>query len=78
MQKVNLIIEIFKSFKVFGNHAKNLTIYFQPLFTRNWEVHMKFKVHGQGTRLFGDGFAFWYTKDRSILGMYGFILLCVE
>ena len=31
---------------------------------------MKFKVHGQGTRLFGDGFAFWYTKDKSTLGIH--------
>ena len=45
----------------------------KPLFTRNWEVHIKFKVHGQGTRLFGDGWAFWYTRDRSHLGEFIFI-----
>ncbi|KAJ8050587.1 Vesicular integral-membrane protein VIP36 [Holothuria leucospilota] len=30
----------------------------------NWELHVQFKVHGQGRTLFGDGFALWYTKDR--------------
>ncbi|KAK3704835.1 hypothetical protein QZH41_016150 [Actinostola sp. cb2023] len=24
-----------------------------------------FKVHGQGTSMFGDGFAFWYARERS-------------
>mmetsp|Transcript_12137 Transcript_12137/g.31184 ORF Transcript_12137/g.31184 Transcript_12137/m.31184 type:complete len:333 (+) Transcript_12137:34-1032(+) len=26
-----------------------------------WEVHMTFNVNGQGTTLYGDGFAMWYT-----------------
>lgn len=39
-----------------------------PLFAQNWEIHLKFKVHGQGTRLFGDGFAFWYTRGRAEIG----------
>ncbi|CAH1782750.1 unnamed protein product [Owenia fusiformis] len=34
----------------------------------NWELHVHFKVHGGGTSLFGDGFAIWYTKERSQLG----------
>lgn len=37
---------------------------FQPCLTKNWEVHVTFKVHGKGTELFGDGFAIWYTKER--------------
>lgn len=32
--------------------------------TRNWELHVTFKVHGKGSELFGDGFAIWYTKER--------------
>jgi mannose-binding lectin 2 len=35
---------------------------------RNWEVQVQFHVHGSGKTLFGDGFAMWYTKDRSELG----------
>ena len=37
---------------------------------RNWELHVQFKVHGQGKNLFGDGFAIWYAKDKSQLGNY--------
>eukprot|EP00912_Choanoflagellata_sp_UC4_P000601 UC4_evm2s373 len=33
-----------------------------------WEATFKFAATGQGTRLFGDGFAFWYTKDRMNIG----------
>lgn len=29
---------------------------------------MNFKVSGKGTDLFGDGFALWYVKDRSVPG----------
>lgn len=32
--------------------------------TKNWEIHVTFKVHGKGSELFGDGFAIWYTKHR--------------
>jgi lectin, mannose-binding 2 len=35
-----------------------------PLFNRNWEIHLNFKVHGKGKELFGDGMAFWYVKER--------------
>ena len=34
----------------------------------NWEVVIHFHVHGQGKNLFGDGFAFWYTKEKGELG----------
>ena len=36
----------------------------------NWEVLVQFSVNGAGKQLFGDGFAFWYTKERSELGEY--------
>ncbi|KAG1664562.1 VIP36-like protein [Nymphon striatum] len=39
-----------------------------PCTIRNWEVQIHFKVHGKAKELFGDGFAFWYTKDRMQLG----------
>ena len=34
----------------------------------DWEVQFQFSVHGTGKDLFGDGFAFWYVRDRNILG----------
>lgn len=40
----------------------------KPCLLHEWEVTMQFKVHGQGTHLFGDGFALWYTRDRGIPG----------
>lgn len=33
-----------------------------------WEAIIEFRVHGSGKKLFGDGFAFWYTKDRANQG----------
>ncbi|XP_068156257.1 vesicular integral-membrane protein VIP36 isoform X1 [Drosophila tropicalis] len=41
---------------------------YAPVMSRNWEVHVSFKVHGKGAELFGDGFALWYTKDRMQTG----------
>lgn len=35
---------------------------------RNWEVQIQFKVTGTTKDLFGDGFAFWYTRDRMFTG----------
>lgn len=36
-----------------------------PLFLRDWELKVHFKVHGQGKKnLNGDGLALWLTKDR--------------
>ena len=40
----------------------------QPLRVHNWEVLIHFHVHGKGKDLFGDGFAFWYTKHRGPFG----------
>ena len=35
----------------------------------DWEVQIQFHVHGHGKdNLFGDGFVFWYAKDRNQLG----------
>ncbi|SPP82698.1 blast:Adenomatous polyposis coli protein [Drosophila guanche] len=42
--------------------------FLKPVMSRNWEIHVGFKVHGKGTELFGDGFAVWYTKDRMQTG----------
>lgn len=39
-----------------------------PVQMHNWEVLVQFSVNGAGKQLFGDGFAFWYTKERSELG----------
>lgn len=48
---------------------------FKPCLLRDWELHVHFKVHGKGSDLFGDGFAIWYTKDRSELGeMYNMLI----
>jgi mannose-binding lectin 2 len=29
----------------------------------SWEMTLEFHVHGSGKKLFGDGFAVWYTRD---------------
>jgi len=39
-----------------------------PCRVRNWEVQLSFKVSGTTRDLFGDGFAFWYAKDRMVNG----------
>lgn len=39
-----------------------------PCRVRNWEVQLSFKVSGTTRDLFGDGFAFWYTKERMVNG----------
>jgi len=39
-----------------------------PCRVRNWEVQVNFKVTGTTRELFGDGFAFWYTKERMEIG----------
>lgn len=35
----------------------------KPVEARDWEIHLHFAVHGSGDTLYGDGFAFFYTKD---------------
>lgn len=39
-----------------------------PVRFHNWELVVQFAVHGSGDLLFGDGFAFWYTKDKGMDG----------
>ncbi|XP_070819673.1 VIP36-like protein isoform X2 [Chaetodon trifascialis] len=40
-----------------------------PLFLRDWELKVHFKIHGQGKKNFnGDGLAFWLTRDRMQIG----------
>jgi len=36
--------------------------------TAPFEAFLRFKVHGQGTKLFGDGFALWLTKESNEFG----------
>ena len=38
---------------------------------------MQFAVHGSGDLLFGDGFAFWYTKDKGMDGVCARMCVCV-
>jgi len=35
---------------------------------QNWVIEFEFKVDGQGSKVFGDGFAFWVAHDRAQLG----------
>lgn len=35
-----------------------------PVFVRNWDLQVHYKVHGKGKDLFGDGLAIWYARDR--------------
>ncbi|KAI9019803.1 putative lectin family integral membrane protein [Hyaloraphidium curvatum] len=39
-----------------------------PFTSTSWEIEFEFRVHGKGGNLFGDGFAFWYTKDKASVG----------
>jgi mannose-binding lectin 2 len=35
---------------------------------KDWEIQFHFHIHGSDDNDFGDGFAFWYTKDKHELG----------
>jgi len=39
-----------------------------PVNMHAWELHLHFKVAGKSQKLFGDGIAFWYTKERMVPG----------
>ncbi|XP_037574883.1 vesicular integral-membrane protein VIP36-like [Dermacentor silvarum] len=39
-----------------------------PCKSKNWEMHVHFKVHGTGKELYGDGFAVWYAREALELG----------
>ena len=45
-----------------------------PLDADVWSAVIKFRVSGQGKRLFGDGFALWFTQSRFITdgSLHGF------
>ncbi|XP_017486417.1 PREDICTED: VIP36-like protein [Rhagoletis zephyria] len=34
-----------------------------PVKANHWEVHLHFKIHGSGSKFFGDGMAFWYLNE---------------
>jgi lectin, mannose-binding 2 len=38
-----------------------------PLTATNWEIEVEYKIHGQNS-LYGDGFAMWLTKQRTVEG----------
>lgn len=38
-----------------------------PMTATNWEIEVEFKISGKG-QLYGDGFAFWVTKNRGTVG----------
>ena len=40
----------------------------QPVWSRNWEMQIQFRVTGTKKDLFGDGFAIWYVRDRMQTG----------
>lgn len=48
----------------------------QPVRFHNWELVVHFAVHGSGDLLFGDGFAFWYTKDKGTEGEWCTSAMC--
>lgn len=39
-----------------------------PSTSLDWEIHITFHVHGEGKHLYGDGFAFWYTREPITFG----------
>lgn len=49
-------------------HDSRAIFLFQPCMTRNWELNVQFKVHGNAKELFGDGLVLWYVKDRMVQG----------
>lgn len=42
----------------------------QPFNYNNWVVEFEYKVGGQGSKVYGDGFAFWLTKERAQTGIF--------
>jgi hypothetical protein len=39
-----------------------------PLQSRDWEMQVTFAIHGDSGKLFGDGLAIWYARDRGMTG----------
>ncbi|RUS21084.1 LOW QUALITY PROTEIN: concanavalin A-like lectin/glucanase domain-containing protein [Jimgerdemannia flammicorona] len=54
--------------------ATNINLASVPLTATNFQIEFEFKVDGQSPSLYGDGFAFWLTKQRAIYGpVFGFM-----
>jgi lectin, mannose-binding 2 len=41
----------------------------QPFDAEHWSVEFEFRVDGQGSKVYGDGFAFWVTEERAQPGI---------
>jgi hypothetical protein len=39
-----------------------------PVQMRDWEMIVSFRVHGDTGKLYGDGLAIWYARDRGQIG----------
>jgi mannose-binding lectin 2 len=39
-----------------------------PCYSRDWELHVVFQVHGATGTLFGDGMALWYVQEPNVIG----------
>ncbi|KAL7749422.1 hypothetical protein RI367_005293 [Sorochytrium milnesiophthora] len=39
-----------------------------PFSSPSWTMEFEFKIHGRGVSLYGDGMAFWYTKEKGTKG----------
>jgi mannose-binding lectin 2 len=51
-----------------------LPLTFQPVASRDWEIHLHFSIHGSGDTLFGDGFALFYARDKMETGKYSYTI----
>ncbi|UJR21367.1 hypothetical protein I4U23_024459 [Adineta vaga] len=39
-----------------------------PIAFPDWEIHVHYRVHGEGSTYFGDGFVIWYARDPKLEG----------
>ena len=59
------LLNLFCDFK----YCVILSLLLQPVLYHNWEIHIQYSIHGQGSDgLHGDGIAFWYVKEPGTLG----------
>ena len=47
---------------------KNIIKIFKQVKEKYWEIHLHFRVHGKTKKNYGNGFAFWYTSQKTTLG----------
>jgi len=40
----------------------------EKLESENWRIEFEFRVDGAGTRVYGDGMAFWFTEEKEVRG----------